>query len=156
MEDLLPILVTAAAVGSGLLAGILFTFSNFAMRALASRPPAEGMAVMQAINVTIQNPLFFALFFGTTLLSLGAVVWGALHTDEPGAMLLLAGGLSMVLGTFAVTGAGNVPLNNRLAAASATSDEGQAIWREYLVRWNRLNHVRVLSSTAAATCFVLA
>ena len=53
---ILPITVLAA-VGSGLMAGLLFAFSNFVMKALTRLPPEQGMAAMQLINVTIINPV---------------------------------------------------------------------------------------------------
>jgi uncharacterized membrane protein len=43
---ILPITVLAA-VGSGLMAGLLFAFSNFVMKALTRLPPEQGMAAMQ-------------------------------------------------------------------------------------------------------------
>ena len=44
------LLTFIAALGSGLVAGIFFAFSNFVMKALARVPPAQGVAAMQSIN----------------------------------------------------------------------------------------------------------
>lgn len=70
MFQMIPALTFLAAIGSGLMAGLFFTYSNSVMPALARMPPAQGTAAMNHINVVIQNPLFFAAFFGAALLSL--------------------------------------------------------------------------------------
>jgi uncharacterized membrane protein len=51
-------LTFVSALGCGLTAGVFFAFSVFVMEALASLPPAQGIAAMQSINVTVLNPWF--------------------------------------------------------------------------------------------------
>ncbi len=46
MTTWIEALVGAAAVGSGLMAGLFFVFSNFAMRALGRIPTPGGMSAM--------------------------------------------------------------------------------------------------------------
>ena len=70
MEYLLFILTLLAALGSGLVAGIFFAFSAFVMSALGRVAAQCGIAAMQSINVTVLNPLFFTVFFGTAVLSM--------------------------------------------------------------------------------------
>jgi uncharacterized membrane protein len=67
MSDLKSILIVVSALGSGLVGGIFFAFSNFVMKALARVPPAQGVAAMQSINVVVLNRWFFAVFFGTAV-----------------------------------------------------------------------------------------
>src|SRR5258705_6992637 len=43
------------ALGAGLVAGVFFAFSSFVMAALARLPPAQAIAAMQSINVTVVN-----------------------------------------------------------------------------------------------------
>jgi len=71
---ILPTLL--AAIGSGLIAGVFFAFSTFVMRALARLPADQAVAAMQSINVTILNPVFFAVCFGTALLSIVLIAGG--------------------------------------------------------------------------------
>ena len=149
-------LALASALGSGLMAGVFFAFSTFVMRALARQPAAQGIAAMQSINVTVLNPWFMGVFFGTAatcgLLALGSLLlWPA-----PGAWLLLAGSASYLLGTFGVTIVCNVPWNNRLAAADAVSAAGQALWARYVSRWTAWNHVRTVAALAALAAFFVA
>ncbi len=68
--NFLDILTLTALLGSGLVAGIFFAFSNFIMRALGQLPENKGMAAMNAINVTVINPWFFLAFFGTGVVCL--------------------------------------------------------------------------------------
>ncbi|MDP1910032.1 MAG: hypothetical protein Q8K85_17170, partial [Hyphomicrobium sp.] len=60
MSSVIYGLTIAAALGSGIVAGIFFAFSTFIMQALGRVAPAAGIAAMQAINITVINPLFFA------------------------------------------------------------------------------------------------
>ena len=68
IESFLFPLTLAAALSTGVVAGIFFAFSNFVMRALERVEPSAGMASMQAINVTVLNPMFFLFFLGAALL----------------------------------------------------------------------------------------
>lgn len=134
------IIVVGAIVGGGLVTGILFAFSNFALRALEDLPAEQGMHTMQRINERIQNPVFLALFFGTPVLCVLIIVATLGDFDVPGAPVQLFGALTYLAGPFAITVARNVPLNNRLADA-ATGDAG-TVWPSYRRDWQRWNHVR--------------
>lgn len=156
MDNLWLGLTYAAALGSGLIAGLFFAFSAFVMKALARLPAEKGIAAMQSINVAVLNPLFLSVFMGTALLSviLGIVSlskWGA-----DSAAYLLAGSVLYVVGSFLVTALFNVPLNNALAAAEPGSSEGARIWKHYVSRWVMWNHVRTIVSLVALTAFILA
>ena len=156
MNTILFPMILLAAVGSGLMAGLFFVFSNFAMRALAKLPPAQGAAAMQSINVVILNPLFLLVFMGTAILSLASGVFAVLHWGKPGMLFVLVGSVLYLAGCIVVTGTQNVPLNNRLAAVQAESPEGEAMWEEYLAKWVPWNHVRTLATIAAMAAFVVA
>jgi uncharacterized membrane protein len=150
-----PTLTLLAALGSGLVAGIFFAFSNFVMPGLARLPPGQGVAAMQSINVTVLNPLFFTVFFGTAALGL-ALAALALFGQAPGATWILAGALLYVLGCIGVTMAANVPLNTALAALPASGAEAARLWTHYLDRWTLWNTVRTLASFLAAAAFTFA
>ncbi|HLL90834.1 MAG TPA: hypothetical protein VK324_16150 [Tepidisphaeraceae bacterium] len=75
MSDRLEFPMTlAAALGSGLMAGVFFAFSAFVMRALGRLPAGEAVAAMRAINVAVINPLFLGVFLGTAAGSGGAAM----------------------------------------------------------------------------------
>ena len=129
MSDLKSILIVVSALGSGLVAGIFFAFSNFVMKALARVPPAQGIAAMQSINVAVLNRWFFAVFFGTaSVLSRAWHQFTLLRWEKPGAGYLLAGSLLYLIGTILVTIACNVPLNDALAAVDPSSADAGRVW----------------------------
>ena len=74
MERLIFVLTFLSILGTGLVAGIFFAFSVFVMRALGRLPPTSGITAMRSINVAVLNPVFFAAFFGTAVLSLALAV----------------------------------------------------------------------------------
>lgn len=156
MSPVLVGLTLAAAIGSGLIAGIFFAFSSFVMPALARLPVPQGIAAMQSINRTVITPSFMALFLGTPLLSVGLVAYGGWRFGSPGAGWWLAGGLLAVIGCFGVTLAANVPLNDALAREEAGGDAAAALWTRYLRRWTAWNTVRTVASLLAAVAFTLA
>lgn len=49
----------------------------------------------------------------------------------------------------------NVPGNNALAAVQPGSEQGAALWADYLRTWTNWNHVRTVASLAAAAAFTL-
>jgi uncharacterized membrane protein len=147
--------VGLASIGSALIGGIFFAFSGFIMKALARLPSSEGIAAMQSINVVVLNKSFLGTFLGTAVISMlvaGLAIkgWGA-----PSSKWFLAGALLYFIGTFLVTGFGNVPLNEQLAAVTATDDDAVTVWEHYLDRWTLLNTVRTVAATAAAFSFTV-
>ena len=145
----LPFLV---CLGAGIVGGVFFAFSTFVMKALIELPASHGIAAMQRINVVVLNPLFLGVFVGTAVLAgicifAGFFPWGATRS-----MLLLAAGLSYLVGSFGVTAAFNVPRNERLARMDADSEEAAAYWPVYVREWLFWNHVRTAASLVSAAC----
>lgn len=145
--------VVIAITGSALMAGLWFFCTTVLMPALANRPVPEAIAAMQQVNIVILNPVFGLAFGGTALLSLGLTVSTFLRLDRPASVLLLAAALVILVGTFVVTMAFNVPLNDQLAAADPGSAAGAEVWERYLSHWTAWNTVRLLSSTASVALF---
>ena len=90
---IVDLLIPAAVLGCGLVAGIFFAFSTFVMSALGRLPAKEGIAAMQAINITVLNPWFFAAFFGTAALCLVLAVLAFTGWNRATAPYLFAGSL---------------------------------------------------------------
>lgn len=152
------IIVFAAAIGSGLVAGVFFAFSTFVMRALARLPSNQGMVAMQSINVVVLNRWFLGTFLGTAVLSAIALCLALLDLRTSSAVYLLAGGISYLAGSLFVTVAFNVPRNESLAKLDPVIDSGAGAeaWTEYISEWTRWNHVRTVASLASAVLFTLA
>ena len=155
MDQLIPVVGTTALLGSALVGGVFFAFSSFLMKALERVPPGEGIGAMQSINVVVLNASFLGAFIGTAVVSLGAGGLALAGWDRPSAPFFLGGALCYVVGTFLVTGLGNVPLNDRLAAVSASDPTALEVWQHYLSRWTMWNHVRTAAAMAAALLYTL-
>ena len=154
-QHILPMTVLAA-VGSGLMAGLLFAFSNFVMKALTRLPPEQGMAAMQLINVTIINPVFLLLFLGTAVLCAVLALYSVLQWQSTTTVWLLVGCVFYLVGTVGVTMAFNVPLNNVLAGSKAAISVAPDVWPSYVKALLGWNHVRALLSFAAAVSLTFA
>ena len=110
----LRVLILISALGCGLVGGMFFAFSTFIMKALDRLPPAQGIAAMQSINVTVINPLFMAAFFGTAVACAILTISSLLSWHRPGSGVLLVGSLLYLFGTILVTIVFNVPGNDTL------------------------------------------
>ncbi len=153
MDQLIPVVGATALLGSALVGGIFFAFSSFVMKALANVPSAEAIGAMQSINVVVINPSFLGAFFGTALLSLVAGGLALADWGTPSAPFFLGGALIYLVGTILVTVLGNLPLNDQLAAVSATDPAASDAWEHYLGRWTMWNHVRTTAAMIAALLF---
>ncbi|PRD42417.1 hypothetical protein C5748_16690 [Phyllobacterium phragmitis] len=156
MDRIIPAVIFLAAIGSGVMGGFFYGFSNVVMAALGRLTPQGGIAAMQSINVTVLNPIFFIAFFGTALLSVVLAVAALLRFGQPGTYVLLAGSVLYLGGIILVTIVFNVPMNEALAGVDPSSPAGAELWGTYLHRWTTWNHVRTITGILAGACFVLA
>jgi uncharacterized membrane protein len=155
MSTLNTVAVVLALLGSALIAGVFFAFSSFVMKALGRVSSSQGIAAMQSINVVVINPTFLGAFMGTAFLSLLVAAVAIKGWGTPAAPFVLAGAVLYLVGTFLVTGLGNVPMNERLAAVSSTDSEAVPVWDHYLDRWTLLNTIRTVAAGAASLMFTL-
>lgn len=155
-DQILSIVIIAAALGAGAVGGVFFAFSSFVMGALARLPAPHGIAAMQSINIVVINPVFLGVMFGTGAVSLGLVIAALSRWQAPGAGYLLAAGVVYVAGCILVTLACNVPRNNALAALDPYAAEAGAAWQAYVRSWTAWNHLRCAASLVASALFILA
>jgi uncharacterized membrane protein len=146
-------LALPAALGAALMAGLLFAFSNFIMRALVQLPAAVGMEAMQRINVEILNPLFFVVFLGTSILCVAIIAASLRAGLSIGRDFLLLGAICYLAGVLGVTAVFNLPLNNVLAslAPSAAAEH----WPQYVTNWLRWNHVRTVLAVLSSALLLI-
>jgi uncharacterized membrane protein len=142
------ILTLLAILGTGLIAGTFFVFSVAIMPAFRRLPPNEGMAAMQSINRVIQNPIFLGVFIGTALVAILLAGFSIWNWTTPFAPYALLGAILYLIGSFFVTAAFNVPLNNGL-------ESGQVSWANYYRRWTMWNHIRTFASLASTCVFAI-
>ncbi len=157
MDWLIDVLLIATIVGTGVAAGVFTAFSAFVTQGLDRLPAADAARAMREINVTAVRPPFMLVLFGTALSAVAVGVL-ALTADLGGAAWWAIGAAAVYLvGAIGVTGAANVPRNNRLAAPPAADAPALAAeWQEFRPGWQAWNHVRALTSAAACVGFVLA
>jgi uncharacterized membrane protein len=148
-------LTLVAAIGAGLVGGVLFAFSTFVMRALRQLPPAQGLSAMQSINKAAPTPLFMLALLGTAVISLILVVLALNRLTGPSARYVVAGSVLYLAGVV-LTMAYHVPRNNALALIAPTAPGAAGTWHHYVTAWTAWNHVRTLTSAAAAIAFTLA
>ena len=143
-SEVLKWVLIAACVGSGMMAGLFSAFSTFMMKALSSLSDSEGMKAMQAINRLIVRPSFLLVFLGTAVLCIVAAVFGS---ELPRvASQTIAATVIYVVACILSTIAFNIPLNNQLEAANPDTQEGREVWKQYLSKWTKWNHLRSVAS----------
>lgn len=156
MSNLYILLLILATLGSGVMAGLFCSFSNFIMKSLSGISPSKGIAAMQSINIVIVRPVFLLFFFGTGVLSVAAVMLGWQDLGVGARTLGIIGGAVYILGCLGVTVAFNVPLNNKLALVNPDGEAGEKMWEIYLSQWVRWNHIRSLATLSSTTLLIMA
>lgn len=139
-----------------LIAGVFLSFSDFVMRGLVQASSGGGAAGMVGLNRTVYKSAFMVLLMGFLPVSIALAIFSILQIEGAAMVFVVAGSGVYVLGVMAVTGLGNVPMNQRLDDLSDRATEMKAYWVEYAVRWTRLNHVRTASSTFTALSWLIA
>ncbi|MGI9241057.1 MAG: DUF1772 domain-containing protein [Verrucomicrobiales bacterium] len=147
--------VTGLAISCAMLSGLLFVFSNFAMRAFSKLPTESGVSAMQSINTSILNPGFFGLFLGTATGSLAVLVVALRHWQHPASFWVASGALLCLVGCYLVTAGINVPLNHQLDEVDPVHPQAQEAWKNYLARWQPWNHVRTIATFMSAVCYAI-
>jgi uncharacterized membrane protein len=144
--------LACATLTTGLVAGVYYAYTVSVNLGLAAQPDASYVATMQAINERIENPLFFASFFGAALFSLAALAAHYSRRPRSGRFWLIA--LACVLyigGSFLLTAFVNVPMNEELArvASDVSTGELSRARAAYEEPWNFWNGVRTVFSFLA-------
>jgi uncharacterized membrane protein len=154
------IVLVAGGTLTALQAGLMYDFSVDVVPSLRSISAKSHIEMMKAINVKIENPVFFISFFGPVLLLPLAAF---LHRGEPQFAWLAAVSAIHILGDVGTTVVGNIPLNNKLALvdeAALTDAEAERIRQEFQgpgSLWSRFHMIRTLTTTlATALIFIIA
>lgn len=144
-----------AALASALLAGLLWGFACAVVPGMRRAGPDASVAVFRGVNAAIVRPVFLLVLLGAPALA-GAGAALAL-VAAPGAVPWAVAGLAGVAATLVITGAVNVPINDRLAAAplGTAEDRGRA-WAEVDGPWHRANRVRTATAAAGAALLLVA
>jgi uncharacterized membrane protein len=155
--DIRSLVLLAATLATGLMAGLYFAFSVAVMPGLGASDDRTFIEAVQRVNVAILNG-WFSLAFGGALV-LGAIA-AALHWRGDGrpALPWIIAGVALYAASLVVTMGFNVPLNDKLAAAGdpARIPDPAAVREQFESAWLRWNVARVLTTTAALGCLAWA
>ncbi len=153
------IILVAATTTTAMLVGLFYGWSVSVVPGLARLNNTEYISAFQAMNRAILNPLFFISFMGSViLLPLAAY----LNYSQPASLcfwLIVAATILYIFGTFGITMAKNVPLNEMLDKfnLAAASEEAKAAKRALFEQtWNSLHHTRTVIGIIATVCMILA
>ncbi|MDH3693123.1 MAG: DUF1772 domain-containing protein [Gammaproteobacteria bacterium] len=136
-STIVTVLVWAAALSSGIMAGIYFAFSVFIIQVFGKIDTAHSIAVMNAINKTNLRSAFMPLFFGSSIVAALLIIVAFARSGEIGAGLILMAGTIYFVGMFVCTIVFNVPRNNTLATVDPSSMNAQDTWTDYLNTWTK-------------------
>jgi uncharacterized membrane protein len=148
-------LTGVAAVGSGVVAGVLLAFSTFVMKALTRIPSPSGLVAMQSINRFAPNPIFMVVLFGTAAVCLTLGGQSLTRLRQAGAIWAVAG-CALYLAAIVITVTYHVPRNNALALVDPLQPGASAQWSRYASGWTAWNHIRTGAALAASAALTVA
>ena len=150
METIRTLTLAVTTLATGVLAGLFFTFSNSIMPALGRSDDRTFVEAMQKINVAIVNGRFLLFFVGALI---ATAVAAALHLTGGSRRALpwLLAAFALYLAVIIISGTVNIPLNNKLAAASLTdASAAREAFETVWVRWNLARTVLSFGAFIAA------
>lgn len=147
------LLLGAALVTTGLMAGLFFAFSVSVMPGLGAGDDRTFVTAMQHMNAAIENGVFAVAFGGALVFTAAAVVMlRGLGHRSAGRWALVAAVLYVVV--LVLTFAVNIPLNDELARAGAADriPDLAAVRHDFESVWVPVNAVRTALCAAALAC----
>ena len=144
------VVLVAATVAAGLVAGLFYAYAVSVMPGLARADDKSFVEAMRGINVAIINGWFFLSFLGAPLLAGAAVV---LHLRGGATLWWAVAGFALLAAMIVLTGAVHLPMNNALDAGGNAYAEVRARFETSWVRWNLL---RTAFAVAGFGCLVAA
>lgn len=134
---------------SGLVAGLLYSYSCSVNPGLKALPDKEYLGAMQSINRAIQNPVFFISFMGLLVL-LPLFCWLA-YKQGAGISFSFVFSATLIYytGVFGISIFGNIPLNNQLEnfnIVNAGAEEMLNMRSRFENTWVRWHTVRTIAA----------
>lgn len=159
MFTLDKIILVAATTTTAMLVGLFYGWSVSVIPGMAKLNNTEYLSAMQAMNRAILNPLFFITFIGSVILLPLAAYLNYSQPVSPRFWLIVAAAILYIVGTFGITMAKNVPLNEMLDKFNllTATDEAKAMQRAIFEQpWNRLHSIRTVIGVLATICMIIA
>jgi uncharacterized membrane protein len=151
------VLLIAAVVCLGLMAGLFWSFDISVMPGLGDSDDRTFVTAMQHINADIENGLFGLVFVGALLLP-GAAAVVLLVQRRRSAALWTAAATVAYLIVLALTMGVEIPLNDTLAQAGPADGiaDLHKVRTDFEGVWVTVNHVRTLLCTIAVAALARA
>ena len=151
------IVLGAAVIAMGLLAGLFYFSAIAVMPALTAADDRTLVDAMQQMIVKIENPAFFLVFLGAPVLAAVALVQARRSGSAKTAGWIVAG-LALYTVMVIVTSAVHIPLNYDLRDAGDPDriENLAAVRDDFVTPWVAWEIVRTLASTAAFGCLTWA
>ena len=148
---LLRILAMLSLLMIGLIAGLFYAWVCTVMWGLDSIDPRIALQAMGAMNLSVQNAVFFPTFFLTPLVLLATAFIAWRGQMMRCAMLFTLAAVIYVVGAQMPTALVSVPMNRAMEALPVPQDIATAadIWRDYSARWQWWNTLRTIGSSMA-------
>lgn len=134
---------------SGLIAGLLFSYSCSVNPGLKSLGDNEYIKAMQSINLAIKNPYFLISFMGLLLVFPVSTYLMYRQQTDTSFYLMLAAMIIYFIGVFGITMFCNVPLNEQLAKfliSSALANDISTMRQTFEKPWNSYHTIRTIAS----------
>ena len=142
----------------GLTAGLCFTWGNAVTPGIGQLDDLGYLTAFQKMNRSIENPLFFTVFFGSFLVGIAAIISNKAVSTAHFRLVVVAIAIYFV-GVVLVTIFGNVPLNQLLDKTDLNTMELRDL-KQLRLRfekpWNRFHLVRVLTAMISFALLVIA
>jgi uncharacterized membrane protein len=141
------IVLGAAVIAMGLLAGLIYAFSIAVMPGLTA---ADDRTLVDAMQQMADNPAFPLTFLAAPALA-AVALFQARRSGSPQSARWIVAGLALYTVTAVVTFAIHIPLNEDLKQAGdpARIENLAAVHDDFATPWVAWNIVRTLASTAA-------
>jgi uncharacterized membrane protein len=144
------IVLGAAVIAMGLVAGLFFFSAIAVMPALTAADDRTLVDAMQQMIVKIENPAFFLAFLGAPALAAVALVQ-ARRSGSPAMAGWIVAGLALYTVMVVITFAVHIPLNEDLRTAGEPDriENLAAVRDDFVTPWVAWDIVRTLATTAA-------
>ncbi|TAI48134.1 DUF1772 domain-containing protein [Flagellimonas allohymeniacidonis] len=148
----------AAILLIGLVAGLCFTWGNAVTPGVGQLEDMGYLQSFQKMNRSIENPLFFAVFFGSFLVGIVTVITNRAISPTH-FWLVLAAMAIYFFGVVLVTIMGNVPLNqilDKTDLVNSTSEQLRTLRETFERPWNQFHSIRMVAATISFAMLVIA
>ena len=148
----------AAILLIGGTAGLCFTWGNAVTPGIGQLDNLGYLQAFQKMNRSIENPLFFSVFFGAFIVGIAATFANKGVSPEHFKLITIAV-VIYFLGVVLVTILGNVPLNqilDKTDLANSSVEQLQALRDRFERPWNRFHLIRIIAATISFALLVIA